>query len=114
MFILGVHNDANHSNLDGKPQATLQGIRQQQLAESLPLMAPFNGQASKACNGKRKVGESVQVPGRQVLLSDSRHGHAVEAANSQSLHGNVGAAYIGIGMLASKPPKIFIQCFNAA
>lgn len=77
-------------------------------------MAHFNGQASKACNGKRKVGESVQAPGRQVLLSDSRHGQAVQTANSETFHGNVGAAYIGIGMLAGKPPKIFIQCLNAA
>lgn len=114
MVILGVHNDADHSDLDGKAQAALQGIRQQQLTQSLPLMAHFNGQASKAYNGKRKAGESVQVPGRQVLLSDSRHGQAVETANSQSFHGNVGAAYIGLGMLASKPPKIFIQGFNTA
>jgi hypothetical protein len=32
MGILGVHNDADHSNLDGKPQAALQGVRQEQLA----------------------------------------------------------------------------------
>ena len=82
MVILGVHNDTDHFNLDGKPQAALQGIRQQQLTQSLPLMAHFHGQTSKACNGKRKVGESVQVLGRQVLLSDSRHGQAVETANS--------------------------------
>ena len=82
MVILGVHNDADHSNLDGKSQAALQGVRQQQLTQSLPLMAHFNGQAGKAGNGKRKVGESVQVLGRQVLLSDSRHSQTVETANS--------------------------------
>jgi len=70
MVILGVHNDTDHSNLDGKPQAAPQGIPQQQLTQSLPLMAHLNGQASKARNGKRKVGESVQVPGRQVHLSN--------------------------------------------
>jgi hypothetical protein len=62
--LIGVHDHADHPDFLGNPQAALQCVSRDQLADSLSLTTQIHRQAGQSSNGKRKIWESAQVFGR--------------------------------------------------
>jgi hypothetical protein len=83
--MLGVDQHGDDTHLVGDPQAAVQGIDEQVLAESLALHATVDRQASEPGNRDGIVGEVLCGLRRQVGLVDASDSERVVAENTVGL-----------------------------